>query len=81
MTDQFIFEHRYRSHLWRFHVSDYHKSGETLNIWPWYQAQDGTWQPCNPRYGGGGVHIPLERLGELADALMAASEHFASSGP
>jgi hypothetical protein len=81
MTDSaFIFDHRYRAHQWRFQIAAHPKGGKVLSVWPWFQDSAGEWRPGSARYGGG-FQMPLERLGELAEALTAAAAQHAPDGP
>lgn len=68
--NNFIFERRYRKHVWRWQITD--EGGKpVLSVWPWFTSEDGELFPCSPRHGGG-LQIPLECLSDLRDAIDRA---------
>jgi hypothetical protein len=64
-----IWQHRYRNHLWRAQLLNWHGERK-LHLWPWFE-KDGTWRPCKPDYTKGGLTMPIEAALELARALAA----------
>jgi hypothetical protein len=65
-----LFEQEHGRHVWRVQAVEW--NGEArLQVWPWYQPKGGgDLMPCAARFGGG-FAIPLDRLGELIEALRA----------
>ncbi len=65
-----LFEQEHGRQVWRLQAVEW--NGEArLQVWPWYQPKGGAdLMPCAARFGGG-FAIPLDRLGELIEALRA----------
>ncbi len=72
MTEEFIFEHHYRQHVWRVQVTQV-RGANTVSIWPWFTGKDGELHPGAARYGGG-FQMRFDRLVELRHAIDAAME-------
>jgi len=68
MSGVILFEQQYRGDVWRFEAAEY-QGRRFANIRKWYE-KDGEWRPTRQ-----GLTMPLERLPELAQALMAYSDH------
>ena len=74
-----LFELAYRGERWRFTVSSYRGGEPRLNCRAFYQTECGEWRPCSSR-SGKGFTMPLERAGELGEALASLSRSERAGG-
>jgi hypothetical protein len=67
-SSQIIFEHGYCGNQWRVQISNFNGRVQA-NVKPWWFNKEGELCPASRHRS---LHMPLERLWELGDAITAA---------
>jgi hypothetical protein len=72
----FIFQYQYCGNLWRVQITEYEGRPKAV-VMPWWHNRDGELCPSQRKNA---LHMPLECLWELGEAIMAAKASNDASG-